>query len=151
MKFKVIAFIVLSFISFRVFSAPFGPGDFEKFKAKKVAYITEAINLTPAEAQKFWPVYNVYEQKKFEIMKERHELEEKLRGNDELSDDSYVELSRKMASFDKRHGDLQIEYNEKFLKILPPQKVVKLYVAEIEFKGYLLKEFKSKDHDPDKK
>lgn len=33
----------------------------ERVKALKIAYITQALNLTSDEAQKFWPVYNVYD------------------------------------------------------------------------------------------
>jgi len=31
---------------------------YERLKSMKVAYITQELNLTPAEAEKFWPVYN---------------------------------------------------------------------------------------------
>jgi len=44
---------------------------------------------------------------------------------------------------------LEIEYNDKFLKVLSPQKVVKLHFAEMEFKGRLLREYR-KDKDDDK-
>jgi Skp family chaperone for outer membrane proteins len=39
----------------------------EKIKALKVAFITEQLDLTPKEAQTFWPIYNVYEDKMYEI------------------------------------------------------------------------------------
>jgi hypothetical protein len=117
--------------------------DFDKFKAKKIAYITNAINLTPAEAEKFWPVYNEFEQKRYSLMEKHREMENKLKEKiDDLPDEKYIELSKTLASFQKMEGDLDIEYNEKFLKILPAKKVVQLYVADMEFKSFLLKEFK---------
>ena len=33
----------------------------EKLKAHKIAFITDRLQLTPAEAEKFWPVYNEHE------------------------------------------------------------------------------------------
>ena len=30
----------------------------DRMKAERVAYLTSAMDLTPAEAEKFWPVYN---------------------------------------------------------------------------------------------
>lgn len=30
----------------------------DRWKAEKIAYITDAMELTSAEAEKFWPVYN---------------------------------------------------------------------------------------------
>ena len=41
----------------------------EKMKAEKVAYLTDYMNLTSAEAQKFWPVYNQAESEKMEGFK----------------------------------------------------------------------------------
>ena len=33
----------------------------EKMRAERVAFLTTAMELTPAEAEKFWPVYNSME------------------------------------------------------------------------------------------
>ena len=33
-------------------------GDGEKLTAYKIAFFTRNLDLTPAEAEKFWPVYN---------------------------------------------------------------------------------------------
>jgi len=145
---KLIVFSALLLIAFHVFADRFDHFDFEKFKAKKIAYITDAINLTPAEAEKFWPVYNEFEQKRFLIMEERHSLEKKLNVKiEEMSDEKYIELTKKLISFPKTEGDLFLEYNEKFLKILSPRKVVQLYVADMGFKSFLLKEFRKGEPD----
>ena len=32
----------------------------QKIQLLKTAFITDAVNLTPDEAEKFWPVYNLY-------------------------------------------------------------------------------------------
>jgi hypothetical protein len=149
----------LLLIVFLLFSASLLAGtfrndkfDYDKFKARKVAYLTEAIDLTPAEAEVFWPVYNELEKKRFELMQERRKTEEMMEGETKkMSDAEYTELSRKMTSFMKVESDLMIEYNEKFLKILPPKKVVELYKAEHSFSEELLKEYRHRrDRDKDK-
>ena len=33
----------------------------EKIQSLKIAFITQKLQLTPDEAQKFWPVYNQYD------------------------------------------------------------------------------------------
>jgi len=53
------------FIIFFIFSCTYicigqPPGGGQKLEAIKIAYITQQLNLTPAEAQRFWPVYNSY-------------------------------------------------------------------------------------------
>ena len=35
--------------------------DGEKIQSLKIAFITQKLQLTPDEAQKFWPVYNQYD------------------------------------------------------------------------------------------
>ena len=120
--------------------------DYDKFKAEKIAFITEAIELTPEEAQKFWPVYNEFEKKKWELIKSRHELENKLQEElKEMSKAEYVKLSEELAGFPIIDGKLNMEYNAKFLEILSPKKVVQLYIAEVNFRGKLLRKYRDSD------
>ena len=39
----------------------------DQIKAMKVAFLTSELNLTSDEAEKFWPVYNAYDDKQFEL------------------------------------------------------------------------------------
>jgi Spy/CpxP family protein refolding chaperone len=57
---------ILFLVSFVSFSQDFKEKK-EKIKALKVAYITEELNLTSEEAQKFWPIYNTYDDKQFDL------------------------------------------------------------------------------------
>ena len=43
----------------------------EQIKALKVAFITEELKLTPAEAEKFWPLYNAYDSKQTELRQQK--------------------------------------------------------------------------------
>ncbi|WP_321538430.1 hypothetical protein [Flavobacterium piscinae] len=45
-------------------------GKRDKVKALKTAFITNELSLTSQEAEKFWPIYNAFEDKQFEL---RHE------------------------------------------------------------------------------
>lgn len=129
-----------------------GKFDFDKFKAEKVAFITDAINLTPAEAQVFWPVYNEFEKKRWDLSKERRELDQSLRqGVKEMTDKEYIDLSRKITSLQAQESKLAEEYNEQFLKILPPKKVVNLYVAELNFRNQLLRKYRGDHNRPQEK
>jgi len=127
------------------------PFDFEKFKSEKIAFITKAIELTPQEAEKFWPVYNEFEKSRFDIMNERRDLQNNLRENKaKLSDKEYADISRKMAMLHKKEGELMIRYNEEFLKILPAKKVIELYDAEGDFRRQLLKDYRHRNREEQK-
>ena len=115
----------------------------EKFRAEKVAFLTTNLDLTPEEAQKFWPVYNQMDQEKSSAQKKRHELERKVRdGGETLSNNEIVKLTREYVSTMEKEGNLNTKYNEEFLKILPPKKVLKLYKAEGEFRKYMFKKYR---------
>ena len=42
----------------------------DRIRAARIALITERLNLTPDQAEKFWPVYRQYEMERREIRKE---------------------------------------------------------------------------------
>lgn len=124
----------------------------ERYKAEKVAFLTTNLNLTPEEAQKFWPVYNQMEKEKSEMQMKRRELEHKVRDAEEtLSDKEIIILTREFAGTQEKEGALNTKYNEEFLKILSPQKVLQLYKVEGEFRMYLFKKYRDKNGKPDSK
>ena len=54
----------------------------DRIKAFKAAHITNALNLTSAEAEKFWPVYNAHEEKMMALRrKERREIFQIVKGD----------------------------------------------------------------------
>ena len=117
----------------------------QKYQAEKVAFLTDKLELTPSEAQKFWPLYNEMEDKKWEIQRMRHELESKVRDEGEsLSDREVVKLTRDFTENLQKESRLYAEYNEKFLNVLPPKKVLSLYNAENEFRMHMIKKFRDR-------
>ena len=122
-----------------------GPEMFEKIKAEKISFFTSKLDLTPAEAQTFWPVYNEYEKKKFDIQRKIHEFE---RMPDEkftnLSDPEIERLTTNYIESFELEGNLRKEYHKQFMKILPMKKVLLMYRTENEFRSYLIREFRKK-------
>jgi hypothetical protein len=115
----------------------------EKYRAEKVAFLTTNLDLTPEEAQNFWPIYNKMDKEKSEAQRKRRELEHKVRDAGEtLSDEDIVKLTREFAMTMEKEGALPNKYNEEFLKILPPQKVLKMYKVEGEFRMHMIKRYR---------
>ena len=115
----------------------------EKYRAEKVAFLTTNLDLTPEEAQKFWPVYNQMDKEKSESQRKRRELEHQVRDAGEtLSDEEIIKLTREFASHMEKEGALLKKYNEEFLKILPPKKVLKLYQVENEFRMHMINKYR---------
>jgi hypothetical protein len=119
--------------------------DLDKFMAKKVAFITEKLQLTPAEAQVFWPIYNQSDKENWEAQMKRREIEMKVQmepGN--LSDKAIIDLTKQMVETYKAEALVTEKYNKKFLEILPPKKVLKLYQAEHQFRMSMLHEYRNR-------
>lgn len=116
--------------------------DMEKMKADKVAYISTQLNLSVDEAQKFWPVYNEFEKKNDELFEAERSINRELKtGKTALSDSELTKKLDRMMEIQKEKTAIQSEYYEKFKKILPIQKVAKLYEAERGFRKQLLHEY----------
>ncbi len=115
-----------------------------RIKAQKIAFFTEKIGLTPNEAEKFWPVYNTYWEKKNKIIsKWKKRFNYYLNHTGELSDSELQKLADDYIKFEMHKAELLKEYNNKFKEILPIDKVMKIYQADYEFKAYLLNKIKN--------
>ncbi|MDC7993778.1 hypothetical protein [Altibacter sp. HG106] len=118
----------------------------EKIKALKTAMITNQLDLSSQEAEKFWPIYNEYDQKMDAVRKkERSEIYHKLRsGVDNLSDteaDALIARSMELKA-------QELTYRQALIKnlrgVISSKKIIKLTKAEEDFKRKLLEEFRKR-------
>ncbi len=120
----------------------------EKYRAEKVSFLTTKLDLTPAEAQKFWPIYNQMDKERWVAQKCRRDLENKVSEAEEsLSDNEIIKLTREFSGSMQQEGTLMTSYNEKLLKVLPPRKVLKLYKAENEFRMNMIRKYRDNKGD----
>ncbi|MFD1292434.1 sensor of ECF-type sigma factor [Lutibacter holmesii] len=117
----------------------------EKIKSLKTSFITEALSLTPSEAEKFWPIYNLYNNKiKDDKMKLEFTLFRDLKnkgGIDVISNEEANELIAEATQLEKNISDNKIKMTQELSKVLPPKKIIKLYKAEKDFNRRILQEY----------
>lgn len=106
----------------------------EKIQAQRVAYITNELSLTPAEAEKFWPVYKEYKQK-IQQLKESLKPSKKI---EEMSDAEATSFVNTLLENEIKAAEIKRDYYKSFQKILPVAKVAKLEMAERSFKKELI-------------
>jgi hypothetical protein len=112
----------------------------ERVQAMKVAFITKRLNLTPAEAEKFWPIYNEYQDKRDAVRKQQQEIRKKIREQgDTLPEAELTRLADEEMALRQQDLALQLEMHNKLKAVLPPKKLAQLYVAEEDFKKELLR------------
>ncbi|KFF14933.1 hypothetical protein [Flavobacterium hydatis] len=119
----------------------------EKIKAYKVSFLTTELELTSAESEKFWPIYNTYDDKQYEL---RHQ---KLKSyTRKLSDETLKNMSEKeaatllsqMESTDEELYLLRKKYIASLKKILPAKKIIILRKSEDDFNRKLLHQYRDK-------
>jgi hypothetical protein len=136
---RILYIIVFGLLFFTSFAQG---GKREKIEAMRVAFITQQLNLSTDESQKFWPVYNEYQDKLRAARKEFKAVSTVFTADKEAQEFLDAELL-----FKQRELSLYKEYYDKFKKILPLKKVAQLRQAEEEFKKELLKQLQSKPNE----
>lgn len=115
----------------------------EKFRSMKIAFFTERLELTPGEAELFWPAYNENERKKREISHHKHLRRKNI--NEQLENMTDEEAEKKVDEMmDAREKEVHLAaaFHEDLKKILTPKKVMRFYITEIEFREYMLRKIR---------
>ena len=112
----------------------------EKIKALRIAYISDRLNLTPEEAQKFWPVFNQFEDKHFELQKQKKQLMKRLKpeNSEALSDKDMQSLLEQDEKIETEIQNTRRQLVKSLQGVIPNQKILMLRQIEIEFKQKLL-------------
>ncbi|MDP5000438.1 sensor of ECF-type sigma factor [Flavobacterium sp.] len=146
MKTKIIYPIVFLLISSLSFSQGFKEKK-EKVKALKVAYITEQLDLTTEEAQKFWPIYNAFDDKQSELRHEKMRaiLDRFEPGNvEKLSEKDASTLLTQMESVEESLFALRKKFIKDLQGVISAKKIIKLKKAEEDFNRTLLRQIKER-------
>ena len=115
----------------------------ERLNAYKIAFFTRSLNLTSQEAEKFWPVYNEFQNKKTDIQQERAQLNRKINQTGmTMSDTERSEAADNLVNMEVKEANLSLEYHKKFKEILSPAKLLRLYQAENQYRQQLLNELR---------
>jgi len=109
----------------------------QQVESVKIAFITQKLNLNTAEAEKFWPIYNSYQQELRQVYKQRREAKNKKAAN---SDDK---LDNEL-NFESRLLEIRKQYKNEFSKVVPSEKVLQFFQAEREFREQMIEELKER-------
>ena len=121
----------------------------EKMMSEKIGFITMELNITPEEAQAFWPVYNQVDKERdearHEVVKAHKTMTEAIETGKSTKEvtaalENYLSAKVKLDEID--NGSAQ-----KYKSVLPIEKVAKLYVAEEKFRRQYIHKLHKKDGD----
>lgn len=119
----------------------------EQIRALKVGFITNELSLTTDEAAKFWPIYNSFDDKQFELRHQKMKAFKARMNDDALDKMSEKEASALLAQMENNEDELY-QLRKKFIDnlqgVLSPIKIIKLKKAEDDFNRKLLQQYRNK-------
>lgn len=146
----VIAATVMICSSLSISTAADKPGDkpadnmqvlTEKIRADKKLLIAENMNLTEAEAKKFWPVYQQYQDELFLLrMRTINLIKEYSDAYQSMDNATAKKLLDEALMIDSLQLKLRQAYLPKFRKVLPDIKVARYYQMENKINATLMYE-----------
>jgi Spy/CpxP family protein refolding chaperone len=116
-KIYLLAIIFVSFIQIKAQeTTPEPEKKHQDIEALKVAFISRELDLTPEEAQKFWPIFNQYTKEVNTAITNKKEV---------------LERDEEVLNIRKR-------YKEQFTKVIGQKRMNKMYGAEGKFRQVLI-------------
>jgi hypothetical protein len=103
----------------------------EKINSLRIAYLSEKLGLTTEQAEKFWPVYREFSDKRRALRQELIDARKQLKqGQDPNTDERLVKLGLELK---QRELDLEKTYSDRLLKVITAQQILSLRKAEGDF------------------
>jgi Spy/CpxP family protein refolding chaperone len=120
----------------------------EKIKALKIAYVTKDLNLSGTEAEKFWPIYNAFDDKQFDLrMVKMRKIRRELKSQplDAISESRANALLNQIEQLDDEIYQNRRKLTIDLKKVISPKKILKLKQVEDDFNKTLLKEYRNRN------
>ena len=109
----------------------------DKIEARKIALITQRLDLTPEQAAKFWPIYQELSQKpraiRSDFQQQRKSFNAKTATEEEMK--KMIDMGLKVK---ERQLNLEREYADRMRQVITNRQMVNLRRAEEEFRQKLL-------------
>ncbi len=109
------------------------PNEVSKIEQVRESYISQRLNLSSDESQKFWPIFRRYQDALKEVRRKR-------RLNNSSSQANGTDQINRELFYESELVNIRKYYTDEFLKILPPEKVSEMFKSEREFTDELIKQ-----------
>lgn len=122
----------------------------ERIKTLKIAFITERLAFTETEAQKFWPIYNAFEEENNKLRRDSYN-KRKVEDFDSMTEADAKLLLDDMSSIENKRHKLREKFMKDLLAVLPAKKVILLKKTEDEFNKKMFEEFKKRRQEKEER
>lgn len=114
----------------------------KKIEAAKIALITERLELSPEQAEKFWPIYRSFEEERKAIRK-AYNRERKSFDPNTATEEENLNMLNMAKEVKQKQLNLENDYTDRILKVITTRQLNNLRQAEGDFKEMLLKRIRA--------
>ena len=144
MKRLILGLLLLFFASSNIIAQ----NNRSQIKAIKTAFITNALELSPEEAEKFWPVYNEFDKNIHQLKTiKTQEITRKIRmadGIENLTEKESEIILKEFIEIDYNVANEKKKLQKNLIGIISSKKMIKLIRTEQNFNKELLRRFQEK-------
>jgi len=103
----------------------------------KRALVTQILNLTPAEAKKFWPIYDTYQSDLANYQRQRNTALEMVAMQDKPMSNGYAKnLANELLGIEEQEIKSRRKMHNAVMKALPPKKAAQYLQVEAKLRAY---------------
>lgn len=114
------------------------PSRRERVEAEQVAFITKRMQLTPKQAQGFWPIHTQYEKEK-RLVRQKYRTQVPITSMTEVDADEAIEKRLRM---EEELLALKKNFYSRFKTVISARQILLFQKSNAEFKQYLLEEIR---------
>jgi hypothetical protein len=135
--------LTLLFIAISVSAFSQGKEKKERIKSLKIAFITEKLELTETEAQKFWPIYNAHESNN-DALRQQSRQNRKNADLGSMSETDAKTMIGKMLILEQKKLEIRKQFTTDLMTVIPAKKVILLKISEDEFNKRMFNEMRKR-------
>lgn len=115
----------------------------EKIHAMKIGMITENLQLSSEQAEKFWPVYHAYESERVTVIRQMRKLQKQI-SHGEIPQNEIVQAEERIMRLKEQESEIVKSYRPKFLKVISQDQYASLLKTERQFHDILMQRIKTR-------
>lgn len=131
--------IILILFALSTFSQRLG---YREITEKRIEFIAPRLNLNAQESEKFWPIFRQFHEEREQISKKTKLKNNQVDNRNPSTNEEFLNAINFMIESKFDQANLMKDYTKKYLDILPPEKVFRLYQLDEEFNKFLLNQLK---------
>ncbi|MDX5479551.1 MAG: hypothetical protein LPJ98_13970 [Cyclobacteriaceae bacterium] len=138
--------ILMVFLSFTGFAQRQGQQyDKEKLEAARVAFITNRLDLKPVQAEKFWPIFNQYQEDRTKLMEQMSKINRA--ASQETNEVKAREMVEQRFAIQQELLDREKLFMSNIMQVISPLQAVKLSGVNRDFTRQLYRMNQSRDRE----